>query len=82
MFLEDIVKVMDQRTSSYEDPPVNQQVIQNHSSFLHYQPSYRPPQEQDQTSNSSMSLEEIISLLSANTLQFQQDTNQFNKRQR
>src|SRR4051812_16175466 len=60
MSLEDIIKVMDHPPFSYEDAPVHQSLIQNQPSFAHYQPSFPSRQEQDQSSNSSMSLEDIM----------------------
>ena len=47
------------------------QETQYQPSFEYYQQSYPPTQEQDHASNSSLSLEDIVNLISANTLQFQ-----------
>ena len=52
-------------------------MTQNHPIFQQYKQPYPPRQQPSKTSNSSMSLEDIVKSLATNTLQFQQDTKQF-----
>ncbi|XP_068666539.1 uncharacterized protein [Aristolochia californica] len=59
---------------SYENPKVNQPMTQNHPSYQQYRQPYPPRQQPSQTSNSSMSLEDIVKSLPTNNLQFQQET--------
>ena len=56
---------------SYENPQVNQSTTQNHLICQQYKQPYPPRQQSGQTSNSSMSLEDIVKFLATNTLQFQ-----------
>ncbi|XP_068636081.1 uncharacterized protein [Aristolochia californica] len=56
---------------SYGNPQVNQPVTQNHQK---YRQPYPPRQQPSQTSNSGMSLEDIVKSLATNSLQFQQET--------
>ena len=66
---------------SYGNPQVNQPTTQNRSICQQYKQPYPPRQQRGQTSNSSMSLEDIVKSLATNTLQFQQEMKQFfNKR--
>ncbi|XP_038978588.1 uncharacterized protein LOC120108942, partial [Phoenix dactylifera] len=62
---------------SYRNPQVNQPATQNRPNFQQYQQPYPPRQQPGQTSNSGMSLEDIVKTLATNTLQFQQETKQF-----
>lgn len=59
---------------SYENRQMNQLMNQNRQNFQLYNQSYPPRQQQCQTSNSGMSLEDIVKSLATNTLQFQQET--------
>jgi hypothetical protein len=59
---------------SYGNPQVNQPATQNCSSYQQYKQPYPPRQQQGQTSNSGMCLEDIVKSLATNTLQFQQET--------
>jgi hypothetical protein len=59
---------------SYENPQVNQPATQNRPSYQQYKQPYPPRQQPSQTSNSGMSLEDIVKSLATNTLQFQQET--------
>ena len=56
---------------SYENPQVNQSTTQNHIICQQYKQPYPPRQQPGQTSNSDMSLEDIVKFLATNTLQFQ-----------
>ncbi|XP_022897724.1 uncharacterized protein LOC111411421 [Olea europaea var. sylvestris] len=58
----------------------NQQV--NQPNFQQYRQPCPPRQQQDQTSSSGMSLEDIVKFLTTNTLQFQQKTKQFQQEAR
>ena len=62
---------------SYGNPQVNQPVTQNCPICQQYKQPYPPRQQLGQTSNSGMSLEDIVKSLATNTLQFQQETKQF-----
>jgi len=62
---------------SYGNPQVNQPETQNRPIFQQYKQPYIPRQQPGQTSNSGMSLEDIVKSLATNTLQFQQETKQF-----
>jgi len=57
------------------------QIVQNRSNFQQYRPSFPPRQQPAQSSNSGMNLEDIVKSLATNTLQFQQETYNSNKRQ-
>ncbi|XP_062170377.1 uncharacterized protein LOC133876109 [Alnus glutinosa] len=59
---------------SYGNPQVNQPATQNRPSYQQYKQPYPPRQQSGQTSNSGMSLEDIVKSLAINTLQFQQET--------
>ncbi|XP_068636053.1 uncharacterized protein [Aristolochia californica] len=59
---------------SYGNPQVNQPTTQNHPSYQQYRQPYPPGQQSRQTSNSGMSLEDIVKSLTTNNLQFQQET--------
>ncbi|XP_059431555.1 uncharacterized protein LOC132165068 [Corylus avellana] len=59
---------------SYGNPQVNQPATQHRPSYQQYKQPYPPRQQPGQTSNSSMSLEDIVKSLATNTLQFQQET--------
>ncbi|XP_068662874.1 uncharacterized protein [Aristolochia californica] len=59
---------------SYGNPQVNQPVTQNHPSYQQYRQSYPHGQQPGQTSNSGMSLEDIVKSLATNNLQFQWET--------
>jgi len=59
---------------SYENSQVNQSATQNRPSYQQYKQPYPPRQQPGQTSNSGMSLEDIVKSLATNTLQFQQET--------
>jgi hypothetical protein len=59
---------------SYGNPQVNQPATQNRPSYQQYKQPYPPRQQLGQTSNSGMSLEDIVKSLATNTLQFQQET--------
>ena len=59
---------------SYGNPQVNQPATQNRPSYQQYKQPYLPRQQLGQTSNSGMSLEDIVKSLATNTLQFQQET--------
>ena len=59
---------------SYGNPQVNQPATQNHPSCQQYKQPYHTRQQLGQTSNSSMSLEDIVKSLATNTLQSQQET--------
>ena len=67
---------------SYENPQIYQPATQNRSICQQYKQSYPPKQQPGQTSNSSMSLEDIVKSLAINTLQFQQETKQFQQEAR
>ena len=58
---------------SYGNPQVNQPMTQNYPICQQYKQPYPPRQQLGQTSNSSMSLEDIVKSLTTNTLQFQQE---------
>ena len=58
---------------SYRNPQVNQPATQNRLSCQQYKQPYPPRQQPGQTSNSGMSLEDIVKSLATNTLQFQQE---------
>ena len=62
---------------SYGNPQVNQPMTQNRPICQQYKQPYPPRQQPGQTSNSGMSLEDIVKSLATNTLQFQQETKQF-----
>ena len=66
----------------YGNPQVNPPATQNHPSFQKYKQPYIPRQQSGQTSNSGMSLEDIVKSLAINTLQFQQETKQFQQEAR
>ncbi|XP_019055703.1 PREDICTED: uncharacterized protein LOC104611813 [Nelumbo nucifera] len=55
---------------------------QNCPNFPQYQQPYPPRQQSGQTSNSGMSLEDIVKSLATNTLQFQQKKKQFQQEAR
>jgi hypothetical protein len=59
---------------SYGNPQVNHPATQNHPSYQQYKQPYSPRQQPGQTSNSGISLEDILKSLATNTLQFQQET--------
>ncbi|XP_068650641.1 uncharacterized protein [Aristolochia californica] len=59
---------------SYGNPQVNQPATQNHPSYQQYRQPYPSRQQPGQTSNSGMSLEDIVKSLATNNLQFQQET--------
>ncbi|XP_059461891.1 uncharacterized protein LOC132190882 [Corylus avellana] len=59
---------------SYGNPQVNQPATQHRPSYQQYKHPYPPRQQSGQTSNSGMSLEDIVKSLATNTLQFQQET--------
>ncbi|XP_068657999.1 uncharacterized protein [Aristolochia californica] len=59
---------------SYGNPQVNQPATQNHPSYQQYRQPYPIRQQLSQTSNSGMSLEDIVKSLTTNSLQFQQET--------
>jgi len=59
---------------SYGSSQSNQHVAQNRPNFQQYRQPYPPRQQQGQSSNSEMSLEDIVKSLATNTLQFQQET--------
>ena len=61
---------------SYGNPQVNQPATQNCPSCQQYKQPYPPRQQLGQTSNSGMSLEDIVKSLATNTLQFQQEMKQ------
>ncbi|XP_022865326.1 uncharacterized protein LOC111385186 [Olea europaea var. sylvestris] len=61
---------------SYGEKQVNQ------PNFQQYRQPYLPRQQQDQTSIFVMSLEDIVKSLATNTLQFQQETKQFQQEAR
>ena len=67
---------------SYGNPQVNQPATQNRPIFQQYKQPYIPRQQPCQTSNSGMSLEDIVKSLATNTLQFQQETKQFQQEAR
>ena len=67
---------------SYGNPQVNQLATQNRLICQQYKQPYPPRQQSGQTSNSGMSLEDIIKSLAINTLQFQQETKQFQQEAR
>ena len=67
---------------SYGNPQVNQPATQNRPSFQQYKQPYPLRQQPSQTSNSSMSLDDIVKSLATNTLQFQQETKQFQQETR
>ena len=56
---------------SYGNPQVNQPTTQNRPICQQYKQPYSPRQQPGQTSNSGMSLEDIVKSLATNTLQFQ-----------
>ena len=55
---------------NYGNPQVNQPATQNRPIFQQYKQPYPPRQQSGQTSNSGMSLEDIVKSLATNTLQF------------
>lgn len=57
-------------------------MTQNRPICQQYKQSYPPRQQQGQTSNSGVSLEDIVKSLATNTLQFQQETKQFQQEAR
>ncbi|XP_057505523.1 uncharacterized protein LOC130788837 [Actinidia eriantha] len=59
---------------SYGNPQANQPATQNHPTYQQYKQPYTPRQQPGQTSNSSMSLEDVVKSLATNTVQFQQET--------
>lgn len=59
---------------SYGNPQVNQPATQNRPSYQQYKQPYPPRQQPGQTSNSDISLEDIVKSRTTNTLQFQQET--------
>jgi hypothetical protein len=59
---------------SYGNPQVNQPATQNRPSYQQHKQPYPPRQQSGQTSNTGMSLEDIVKSLATNTLQFQQET--------
>ena len=67
---------------SYGNPQVNQLVTQNCPICQQYKQPYPPRQKPGQTSNSGMSLEDIVKSLATNTLQFQQEAKQFQQEAR
>ena len=67
---------------SYGNPQVNQPMTQNHPICQQYKQPYPPRQQPGQTSNSGMSLEDIVKSLATNTLQFQQEMKQFQQEAR
>ena len=67
---------------SYGNPQVNQPATQNRPISQQYKQPYIPRQQPCQTSNSGMSLEDIVKSLATNTLQFQQETKQFQQEAR
>ena len=66
----------------YGNPQVNQPATQNCPICQQYKQPYPPRQKPSQTSNSSTSLEDIVKSLATNTLQFQQETKQFQQEAR
>ena len=62
---------------SYRNPQVNKPMTKNRPICQKYKEPYPPRQQPGQTSNSGMSLKDIVKSLAANTLQFQQKTKQF-----
>ena len=62
---------------SYGNPHVNQLATQNRPICQQYKQPYPPRQQPLQTSNSGMSLEDIVKSLATNTLQYQQEMKQF-----
>nr|XP_023895215.1 uncharacterized protein LOC112007142 [Quercus suber] len=67
---------------SYGNPQVNQPMTQNRPICQQYKQPYPPRQQQGQTFNYGMSLEDIVKSLATNTLQFQQETKQFQQEAR
>ena len=67
---------------SYGNPQVNQPTTQNRPICQQYKQPYPPRQQLGQTSNSGMSLEDIVKSLATNTLQFQQEMKQFQQEAR
>ena len=67
---------------SYGNPQVNQPMTQNRPICQQYKQPYPPRQQSSQTSNSGMSLKDIVKSLATNTLQFQQETKQFQRKVR
>ena len=67
---------------SYGNPQVNQPATQNHPICQQYKQPYPPRQQSGQTSNSGMSLEDIVKSLATNTLQFQWEMKQFQQEAR
>lgn len=61
---------------------IHQPTTQNRPSCRQYKQPYPPRQQPGQTSNSGMSLEDIVKSLATNTLQFQQETKQFQQEAR
>ena len=66
----------------YRSPQVNQPTTQNCPICQQYKQPYPSRQQPGQTSNSSMSLEDIVKSLTTNTLQFQRETKQFQQEAR
>ena len=62
---------------SYGNPQVNQPTTHNRPLCQQYKQPCPPRQQPGQTSNLGMSLEGIVKSLTTNTLQFQQETKQF-----
>ena len=62
---------------SYGNPQVNQPMTKNRPICQQYKQPYPLRQQSGQTSNSGMSLEDIVKSLATNTLQFQQEMKQF-----
>ncbi|XP_068667720.1 uncharacterized protein [Aristolochia californica] len=67
----------DHSNLSYGNSQVNQSATQNHPGYEQYKQPYPPRQQPGQTSNTGMSLEDIVKSLATNTLRFQQETKQF-----
>ena len=67
---------------SYGNPQVNQPTTQNRPICHQYKQPYPSIQQLGQTSNSGISLEDIVKSLATNTLQFQQETKQFQQEAR
>ena len=72
----------DHSNLSYGNPQVNQPATQNRLSCQQYKQPYPSRQQPGQTSNSGMSLKDIVKSLATNSLQFQQETKQFQQEAR
>ena len=64
---------------SHENPQVNHPTTQNCPICQQYKQPYPLRQQPGQTSNSGMSLEDIVKSFATNTLQFQQESKQFQR---